>query len=257
MNRIARAVLLAILPSALASGQSSRDGGAATGAVAGATTQTAEEEVIAAVRGRLEARKRNDAEAWARYVDDGALDPFEGAVSWKQAKLKEIESWPRDVRYYYGPLEDIKVRVHGSTAVVAFRARQYNDIGGQVTYQQTWQIETHIRRGKDWLLVSVADAPIAFDPVVAKIDPGVYDAYVGTYQWSPTLRSTITREGDRLFEQFTGEGKVEWLPENESTFFVKGSGADKFIFVKDRNGRVTHYIDRAFGSTDRIVGRIQ
>ena len=69
------------------------------------------------------------------------LDPVEGEMGSKQALIKQRESWPREVKYHYGPLEDVKVRLHGDTAVVTYRAKQYNEIGGQTTYNQTWQIE--------------------------------------------------------------------------------------------------------------------
>ncbi len=144
--------------------------------------RTAEEEVIAAVRNRLDAGARNDVKEWARYVADDSLAPLEGALGFKQSYIKAHERWPSAVKYYYGPLEDIKVRIHGDTAVIAYRAKQYNDIGGQITYQQTWQIETLMRRGKAWLQVAVADAPIALVPAVAKVDPALYDAYVGQYR---------------------------------------------------------------------------
>lgn len=218
---------------------------------------TDEEEIISAIRSRLDATARNDIKTWARYVADDCLAPLEGSIGTKQAWIKEHESWPSAVKYYYGPLEDIKIRIHGDTAVVAYRAKQFNDIGGQITYQQTWQIETHMRRGKEWVQVAVADAPIALEPIPVKADPKSYDAYVGQYEWAPTLFSTITREGDKLFEKYTGQEKVEFLPENEETFFIKGSGSSgdtsRFIFVRDQSGKVTHYIYRLLGSTDRIV----
>ena len=55
--------------------------------------------------------------------------------------MKERERWPEAVKYYYGELENVKVRLHGDTAVVTYRAKQYNNIGGQITYMQTWQTE--------------------------------------------------------------------------------------------------------------------
>jgi CubicO group peptidase (beta-lactamase class C family) len=76
---------------------------------------------------------------------------------------------------------------------------------------------------------------------VAKIDPNVYDAYVGQYQLAPTFILTITREGDRLMTQATGQGKLEVFPESETKFFLRVVDA-QITFVKDDSGTVTHLI---------------
>jgi hypothetical protein len=71
--------------------------------------------------------------------------------------------------------------------------------------------------------------------------------------------STITREGNKLFEQYPGEDKVEFVPESETTFFLKGGDADstRYTVVKNANGRVTHYVYRTYGSADRIATKIK
>jgi uncharacterized protein DUF3471 len=216
------------------------------------------EQVLAAIRGRLDALAKRDFAAWASFVSDKMIAPLGGT---KQGLLNERRSWPEEVRYFYGPLEDIRIQLFGDTAVVAYRSKQLNEIGGQTTYQNKWQIETHIRQGKKWLLVAIGDAVIPPEPTAVNIDSRIYDAYVGRYEWSPTLISTITRDGDRLIEEFGKMGKSELLPESETTFFVKGEAAggdsSRVIFVKDSAGRVTHYIYRELGGTDRIVKRIR
>jgi ketosteroid isomerase-like protein len=220
-----------------------------------------EEEVLAAIRARMETVARNDVAAWATYVDDDVIIPLEGAMRSKQAWMKEHQSWPREWKYWFGPPEDVKVRIHGDTAVVTYHSKQFNEIGGQTTYQHRWQIETLMRRGKKWMLVALADGLIPLEPVAAKVDASVYDDYVGQYEWAPTMISTIAREGDKLMEQSTGQDKVELLPENETTFFVKGEAASgdssRFIFVKDHTGRVTHYFYRELGGMDRVVKKIK
>ena len=75
--------------------------------------------------------------------------------------------------------------------------------------------------------------------VVAKVDPKIYDAYVGEYQLAPNFILTITREGDQLMTQATGQGKIEIFPESETKFFPKEIEA-KITFVKDESGKVTH-----------------
>jgi hypothetical protein len=76
---------------------------------------------------------------------------------------------------------------------------------------------------------------------VATVDPKVYDAYVGQYQLAPTFILTVTREGDRLMTQATGQGKLEVFPESDTKFFLKLVDA-QITFVKDDSGKVTYLI---------------
>lgn len=76
--------------------------------------------------------------------------------------------------------------------------------------------------------------------VVAKVDPKIYDDYVGTYQLTPTFALTVTRDGDHLITQATNQGKVEIFPESETEFFLKVIDAS-LTFVKE-DGKVTHLI---------------
>jgi len=86
-----------------------------------------------------------------------------------------------------------------------------------------------------------------------KIDPKIFDAYVGQYQANPSAVLTVTREGDRLMAQQGSAEKWEWLPESEVNFFAKGGNRRQtFSFVKDEKGQVTHLVVLIEG---REIGR--
>lgn len=74
-----------------------------------------------------------------------------------------------------------------------------------------------------------------------KVDPKIYDAYVGRYELLPNFILTISRQGDRLMAEATGQPKFELFPESETKFFLKVVEA-KVTFVKDDTGKVTHLI---------------
>ena len=57
-----------------------------------------------------------------------------------------------------------------------------------------------------------------------KIDPAIYDAYTGQYEGGFGV-VTITREGDKLFAQPTGQSKEELIPQSETRFTVASVGA--------------------------------
>ncbi len=73
--------------------------------------------------------------------------------------------------------------------------------------------------------------------VTAKVDLRIYDAYVGEYEIAPGFILKVTREGDKLLSQATGQPKSELFPESETVFFVKDANA-QFTFVKDDKGEV-------------------
>jgi hypothetical protein len=221
----------------------------------------AETEVAGSIGGRLDALRRNDIASWSRFVADDMMAPLEGAVRSKQGWIRTHESWPREVAYWYGPLGDLKVRINGDTAIATFHSQQFTKVGGQTTSVHKWQIETHVRRDGRWQLLGVADGLIPPEPQAAKIDPSILAAYAGEYEWAPTLISKIEPQSDRLLERFGGGEPGEWLPESDTTFFVPGEAASgdssRIVFVRDAGGRVTHYIYRAMGTTDRIVKKVK
>ena len=70
------------------------------------------------------------------------------------------------------------------------------------------------------------------------IDPKILDNYVGSYELAPNFILTVTREGDHLFTQATGQGKVEVFPENDHEFFLKEIDA-QITFQTDSAGKAT------------------
>jgi len=70
------------------------------------------------------------------------------------------------------------------------------------------------------------------------VDPKLFDGYVGQYQLAPNFILTITREGDRLFAQATGQPKFQIFPESEHDFFLKVVDA-QITFETDSTGRAT------------------
>ena len=73
---------------------------------------------------------------------------------------------------------------------------------------------------------------------VAKVDPKIFDGYVGQYQPDPSATVSITREGDKLMIQ-QGEGaKRELLPESEVNFFIQDATRSIYSFIKDNSGQM-------------------
>ena len=90
---------------------------------------------------------------------------------------------------------------------------------------------------------------------VARIDAKVYDDYAGQYQNADGMAVTFAREGDRLVQQIPGV-TIQWLPLSTTEFFSPDNPQGSITFVKDSQGRVTHYVRRRNGQ-DVIFSKIK
>jgi CubicO group peptidase (beta-lactamase class C family) len=75
-------------------------------------------------------------------------------------------------------------------------------------------------------------APSLQAPKVA-IDPKVLERYAGHYELAPNFTLTITRSGDHLFVQATGQPKFEMTAEDERNFAIASVGA-RITFDNDQ-----------------------
>ena len=99
-------------------------------------------------------------------------------------------------------------------------------------------------------------APRAQNVTEAQVDPAVYDGLVGSYDYGDGVVDsqgrrvatlTVTREGNHLFAQLTGQPKLEIFPQSETEYFWKVVDA-QVTFVKDAAGKVTKAIHHQGGS---------
>jgi D-alanyl-D-alanine carboxypeptidase len=86
------------------------------------------------------------------------------------------------------------------------------------------------------------------------IDPKVFDGYVGRYQLGPNFILTISREGDHLFSQASGQPKVEIFPEGDRDYFLKVVDA-QITFETDDHGHAIRLILHQ-GGLDTPAARI-
>jgi hypothetical protein len=77
--------------------------------------------------------------------------------------------------------------------------------------------------------------------VEIKLSPEILANYTGEYELTPGFVITVTLEGDGIFTQATGQGKVEIFPESETKFFLKVVDA-QLEFVKDESGKFNKVI---------------
>ena len=106
------------------------------------------------------------------------------------------------------------------------------------------------RIARDLLAISVGEPyQVPVQRVAIAVNPAILDSYVGRYQLRPDFIMTVTREGDRLMTQATGQQSIEVFPESETKFFAKVIDA-QITFVTE-GGKVTHLILHQNGREQR------
>jgi hypothetical protein len=83
-------------------------------------------------------------------------------------------------------------------------------------------------------------APRLQDLPVVKVDPQTLAAYAGKYMLGPATL-TVSRDGNQLFAQLTGQPKFECFARSETQFFLKAVNA-QLSFVKDEDGKISKLI---------------
>ncbi len=79
------------------------------------------------------------------------------------------------------------------------------------------------------------------------VSPKAFDAVVGRYDYGGPIL-TVTREGDHLFAQLSGQPKIEIFAASETNFFWKVVEA-QVTFVKDKSGKVVKALHHQNGHT--------
>ena len=108
------------------------------------------------------------------------------------------------------------------------------------------------RIARDVLAISLGQPyEMPVQRVAIKVDPATFDAFAGRYELRPDFIMTVTREGDRLMTQATGQQKIEMFPESDTKFFAKVLDA-QISFVRE-GGAVTHLILHQNGQQQRAA----
>ena len=99
----------------------------------------------------------------------------------------------------------------------------------------TDDIGMHILTGS---AVASLPAPTTQAPTAIPLPPAAFARYVGRYEFGPQASVTVTRDGDHLFAQLTGQGAYEIFPESPTSFFWRIVDA-QLSFVVGPDDQVT------------------
>jgi mono/diheme cytochrome c family protein len=101
----------------------------------------------------------------------------------------------------------------------------------------------------DEMMLGFMDS-VAETPAVAQVDAKILDKYTGKYEVRPNIFATVTRVGNSLIIQVPLQSKMEFLPQSETKFFMRGSDVD-LTFILDDKGEVAEALLEG-GRTTRV-----
>jgi CubicO group peptidase (beta-lactamase class C family) len=101
-------------------------------------------------------------------------------------------------------------------------------------YKKSVELNPQNQNGFDKLKELGADIE---KPKDAEVSEDVLVSYVGNYELFPNFILSITKEGNQLYSQATGQAKFPIFPETEKLFYLKVVPA-KIEFIKDDSGIV-------------------
>lgn len=92
------------------------------------------------------------------------------------------------------------------------------------------------------------NVPKLKDEAIVKVDPAVYDTYVGEYKLENVGMMKVIKENEHLYVQVDSQPRAEIFPRTPTEFFLKIVQAD-ITFTKDQEGKVTSLTLKQSGLT--------
>jgi hypothetical protein len=151
------------------------------------------------------------------------------------AALPTVEIFPESEHDYFAKMVDAQITF-------------VTDAGGKAT-----ELILH-QSGEDQHAKRVGDVPPAREHKEVAVDSKLFDGYAGQYELAPGLVMNVTREGDHLMAQLTGQPKVELFAEGERDYFVKVVDV-QITFITGTDGHATEIVVHQ-GGLDQHAKRI-
>ncbi len=209
-----------------------------------ASDKRADAEVRALLEQARVAALRSDVKFYEQYLADAYLETnTDGKTFTKAEILKGWQTLPPSLKLS-SELSELTLAISENTAVAHYRLNWQNEMPAQ-TVKFIFRVTDVLKRHKGrWQLITEHYSNIPKPRAIAQVAEKVLDDYVGQYQSADSFTSTITREGNKLIEQFSGTVmKTELFPENETTFWPREENTAR-IFVRNQQGQVTHLLVR-------------
>jgi hypothetical protein len=201
----------------------------------------AEQEIMSVARARANSLTNNECDKWASYVADDFQDIEGGGAESRDQLLNGCRRAAHSTSECKSEraLSDFHFQFVRNFAFVHYQYGITEHCGYLSWPSNHRQVDTYEKRNGKWIALYAVEVGIPQDPPVAKIDPAILDDYTGQYAWEGAHRvDTVTRKGDKLFIQATGDdAPFELVPQSADSFFIRGA-LDRNTFIRDASGKV-------------------
>ena len=150
--------------------------------------------------------------------------------------------------------DDVTLRVYGDAAMATGRVVITANQNGREQKFPGRFVHLWLLRGGRWQIAGdmfFPANPLPIARTAVKLDPQIYEPYVGKYELDGLTQLTFTKAGDNLLLQI-GESQDTLYPESDSEFFSKSADV-QFTFVRNARGEVTHLIMTENGRASKGV----
>jgi hypothetical protein len=200
-------------------------------------------ELRADTQALLDAIAPGEVRVWDRLLDARAIQVDENdVVRTKSELLANLKPLGPGLT---GRLEidDFQVALAGDVAVVTHEDREYLDYHGQVIRSRFRLTDTWIRTRRGWRQLGSQVLAVLQDPPAVALDASVLCSYTGRYALTDQIIGTMQcRDGELTFARAGSERR--FLAEAPDVFFEPGAPRTRRIFLRDKAGHVTGFVDR-------------
>ena len=208
--------------------------------VAAAAQANADEQAVIKIENEMTASGlKGDKSVMEKYLAPGYFETGpDGTMTKREKVLSDFNPLPASSNASL-TYSDYMFEQAGDVVILNAKGTFKADVNG-TPINEVFRV-THVWK-KDsggWHLLAEQATDIPVAPPVAKVDPTVYDAYVGEYDFSSDIRVFLTRDGNRLMFRGVNEKEAtELLPVDDHTFFLKADPRGRVVFERDAQGKV-------------------
>ncbi|MGH9600847.1 MAG: DUF4440 domain-containing protein [Terriglobales bacterium] len=201
------------------------------------------EELVRRTQELFDAVASGNQEPWKKYfADDSMYFDEKGRSLDKTALLKDLAPLPSG---YSGSIKIAKAqsRIVGDTAILSYDLDEAETIFGQQLSARYHATDTWLFRNGKWRIIAGQVLRYYEDPSPGRVDPKMFDQYVGTYELAPGVTLRVSKEDDQLYTQRGERPREALVPEAAGIFFRKGIEGRR-LFRLAQDGTVDALIDR-------------
>lgn len=172
-------------------------------------------------------------------LDAEALDEYVGVYTISETESRSVTV--EDGRLYTQRTGSARLQALAHSEDAFFYQRSFShftferDAEGRVTRMLMYQggaEEAEVAQRTSDVVQAAGDRPSA------EVSPELFDLWAGTYELQPGFNLTISREGDRLMSQATGQQIIELHPASTTRYFITEVEAE-IEFVPGDDGRAS------------------